>query len=422
MSKADHHVYTARCNNREAALSNIHDDKGMSSIRVLTVSTVDITLAKLLQPIIRRLKEEGFVSEAACADGDHAERLRAEGYIVHGMPFRRSVLTTSHIRAFFALYRLLRKGNYDIIHVHTPFAQVIGRLAAKLAGVPIVLYTSHGFQFHESRSRWARTLIVWIERLLGRWTDIIFTQSQEDAVAAVRLKLASSERVVWIGNGISLEVFHPGPVDPTVREEFDLGEQDRVIVFVGRIVREKGVLELVEAMARVLSKIPSARLLVVGDTLASDGDVAAKDLFKRSIAAHGIASAVRFAGLRDDVPRILRAANLMVLPSWREGMPRSVIEGMASGLPIVATNIRGCREEVVHQETGLLVSPRNPEALAAAIVEILSDSIRAREMGLRGYSRALELFDEQKVISRQLAEYFRLVQGLKATIPIGNDH
>src|SRR5688500_2377633 len=222
--------------------------EGARSLRVLTLTTVDITLGKLLLPLIHALRDEGFVSECASANGSYAEELRAEGFEVHSLPFKRKVMTLSHIAAFIRLYRLMRRRRYDVVHVHTPFAQVIGRIAARLAGVPVVLYTSHGFQFHDSRSPWARAMIIGIERLLGRWTDLIFTQSKEDAETAVRIGIAPGDRVLWIGNGIQLDRFKPKSAEVSVRGEFDLEPDHKVVGFIGRIVREKGVVELIEAM------------------------------------------------------------------------------------------------------------------------------------------------------------------------------
>ena len=383
---------------------------GVASLRVLTLTTVDITLGKLLLPLIHALRDQGFISECASADGYYAEELRGEGFEVHPVPFKRKVMTLSHFAAFLRLYRLMRQRRYDVVHVHTPFAQVVGRIAAKLAGVPVILYTSHGFQFHDSRSPWARAVIIGIERLLGRWTDLVFTQSKEDAETAVRVGIAPIDRVLWIGNGIQLDRFKPEPVDMTAREEFDLEPGHIVVGFIGRIVREKGVVELIEAMAQVISQAPAARLLVVGDTLASDGDTAAKRLVQRSIREHGLEDKVRFAGLRDDIPCLLRAMDVFVLPSWREGMPRSIIEAMAIGLPVVATDIRGCREEVVHGETGLLVPPKRPDRLAEAILAVVSDPPLAAEMGARGRQRAAEWFDEREVVQRQLLAYGKLLK------------
>ena len=392
---------------KTAALPKSHQ---ASSVRVLTLTTVDITISKLLLPLIHALRQRGFVAECACADGLDAEALREQGFVVHPITFKRRVFTPSHIVAFWQVYRLLREGEYDVIHVHTPFAQVIGRSAARLAGVPTIMYTSHGFQFHNSRSRLSRGLIIRIERWLGRWTDVLFTQSREDAESAIRLGIATRERVTWIGNGVQLDSFIPGPIDMSVRAEFDLLPDHKVVGFIGRIVREKGVLDLIDAMSLVVSEDPQSRLLVVGDTLASDGDTAAKRMVREAIRKHGLETVVRFAGMRDDIPRLLRAMDVFTLPSWREGMPRSIIEAMASGLPVVASDIRGCREEVVHGETGLLVPVRRPDRLAQALLTLISNPLQAKEMGARGRFRAIEWFDEREVVQRQLDIYDALVR------------
>jgi glycosyltransferase involved in cell wall biosynthesis len=379
-------------------------------LRVLTISTIDMTLGKLLLPVISALRDTGFTSECAAADGPYAQELRAQGFEVHPIAFRRKVISPSHLLAFVQMFLLMRRRRYDVVHVHTPFAQVIGRIAAKCAGVPLILYTSHGFQFHESRSKWARAVIIAIERWLGRGTDMIFTQSKEDAETAVAIGIAPKSKVLWIGNGISLDHFGPGPKDLELLEQFSLESTDRVVGFIGRIVREKGILELIEAMSRVVSKAPATKLLVVGDTLASDGDTAAKGLVKESIKRLGIEDKVRFAGLRDDIPDLLRIMDVFVLPSWREGMPRSIIEAMASRLPVIATDIRGCREEVVHGETGLLVPPRAAENLAEAILVLVLDRELAIKMGESGQERAKQHFDERRVVERQLIAYDELIK------------
>jgi glycosyltransferase involved in cell wall biosynthesis len=195
-----------------------------------------------------------------------------------------------------------------------------------------------------------------------------------------------------------------------VRKEFDFKARHRVVGFIGRIVREKGIEELIEAMAYVTSREPQARLLIVGDTLASDGDTEAKEVVKKAILKYGLQDKVRFAGLRDDVPRLLTALDIFVLPSWREGMPRSIIEAMATGLPVVATDIRGCREEVVHGDTGLLVPPKDPRELGEAILSLVCDDSLARKMGKRGREVALDWFDEDAVIERQIEAYYRLIE------------
>ncbi len=162
-----------------------------------------------------------------------------------------------------------------------------------------------------------------------------------------------------------------------------------------RVVREKGVFELVQASRRVIDWVPSARFVLIGDGPDLDG-------VKQLAREIGVESAWDFAGYRHDVRSLLARATLFVLPSWREGMPRSVIEAMAMGKPVVATDIRGCREEVVDGVTGLLVSVQDPTGLADAVVRIVSDDTLAARMGRAGRRRARDLYDERKVTRHQV--------------------
>jgi glycosyltransferase involved in cell wall biosynthesis len=395
------------------------DSRTPPAVRVLSVTTIDLTMGKLLAGLLAALRAEGYRIEGACADGPYAARLRAEGFVIHPIAFTRRVVSVRHPVAFAQLLRVMRRGRYHIVHVHTPIAQVLGRIAARLAGVPLIIYTSHGFQFHQSRPRWMRWAILQMERWLGRWaTDLLFTQSAEDAQTATDLHIVPADRVVWIGNGVEVERFGPDRVLTTGRAALGLRERDRVIGFVGRVVREKGVVELIEAMAQVRAAVPEARLLIIGDTLASDTDAAAKAAIRHRIALHGLEHAVIFTGFRDDVAAMLPLLDIFVLPSWREGMPRTILEAMASGLPVVATNIRGCREEVIDGETGLLVPPRDPATLADALIRLLSQPTLARQLGTAGRRRAFEVYDERLVIARQLQAYRAGLQTRGVTPPL----
>jgi len=403
------------------ASTTLSADRGSTirGIHVLSVTTVDVTMEKLVGGLLRALREEGYAVEGACADGPYAEGLRAEGFRMYPIAFTRRVVSFRHPIAFAQLVSLIRRRRYHVVHVHTPVAQVLGRIAARLTGVPLVIYTSHGFQFHESRPRWAQWAIRRVERWLGRWaTDLLFAQSSEDAQAAVGMGFMPPERVIWIGNGVDIARYGPTPTTPIRRQALGLRDADCVVGFIGRVVREKGVLELMDAMARVHAVVPDARLVVIGDTLASDDEAGVKAGIRLKIAQYGMDAAVIFAGFRDDVPALLPLLDVFVLPSWREGMPRTIIEAMASGLPVVATDIRGCREEVVDGETGLLVPPRDAAALAEALIRLLTDRALARRMGAAGRQRAVNLYDERLVIDRQLQAYRVMLQGLGVTLPM----
>jgi lipopolysaccharide/colanic/teichoic acid biosynthesis glycosyltransferase/glycosyltransferase involved in cell wall biosynthesis len=304
----------------------------------------------------------------------------------------------------------MKKEQFDIVHVHTPVAAALGRVAAWAARVPIVIYTAHGFYFHERMPGLIRRPLVWLEKLLCHITHLVFTQSYEDAVTAVRKAICPEEKVLWIGNGVDIGRFPVEPSSDGARESLGLCAQDKVVGFVGRLVREKGILELIQAMKLVVEAVPDAKLLLVGDTLDSDRDRKAKRAIGRLLDQDGLASRVLFTGFVEDIPRVMAAIDLFVLPSHREGMPRTIIEAMASGKPVVATDIRGCREEVVNGLTGLLVPVKNPAALAAAIVCVLSNLELAYEMGKQGRQRACALFDEGTVLDRQVRAYAEIVQ------------
>jgi lipopolysaccharide/colanic/teichoic acid biosynthesis glycosyltransferase/glycosyltransferase involved in cell wall biosynthesis len=303
----------------------------------------------------------------------------------------------------------MKEERFDIVHVHTPVAAVLGRVAAWAAGVPIVLYTAHGFYFHEHMHKRVRRLVVWLEKLLCRITDLIFTQSYEDALTAVREAICPEEKVLWIGNGVDIRRFATEPSSNGARESLGFSAQDKVVGFVGRLVREKGILELIQAMRLVVEGFPDAKLLLVGDTLDSDRDRTAKLALRREIGQDGLAHRIVFTGHVEDVASMIAAVDLFVLPSHREGMPRTIIEAMASGKPVVATNIRGCREEVVHGLTGLLVPVKDPAALATAIISLLSNPELTQKMGAESRRRAFELFDEQAVLNKQIKAYGEII-------------
>ncbi len=380
-------------------------------VRVLQLTVIDLSVAKLLLPLIRGLQQAGFEVEAACADGVYAREMRASGLVVHPLSFTRRGLTWRHLVVFGQLLRLLRRGRFDVLHTHTTLASVIGRLAGRLTGIPVIVHTAHGFRFHEHRHPITNAALIRLETVMGRYfTDHLFTVSGEDEQTAIRRRIVPADRVERINSvGVDAGRFDPALPAAASRASFGLGPADRVVGFVGRLVREKGVVELIAAMRAVVDAVPSARLLVVGDTLASDRDRGASAAVRDEVDRLGLRDHVIFAGFRDDVASMYRLMDVFVLPSWREGMPVTVIEAMASALPAVVTDIRGCREEVVDGVTGYVVPRRNAAALGQAILRLVSNADLARRMGEAGRRRAIELFDESKVVAQQVDAYRRLI-------------
>jgi glycosyltransferase involved in cell wall biosynthesis len=370
-------------------------------MKICQLCAVDFTLYHFLTPLMLRLEDAGHEVIGVCGEGPYLEKVRALGLHVEPVETARSFDMRKHLATYRRLLALFRREQFDIVHVHTPVAALIGRFAAWQARVPRIVYTAHGFYFHEGMALPKRMIFLVLEWLAGRVTDVLFTQAQEDAATARRWHLCAGGVIAAIGNGVDPKRFHPAgdPAEPAAtRQALAVPERAVVILMIGRLVAEKGYLELFEAMRAV-----DAVLWVVGERLPSDR-ASAIDQAAQAIARDPLlARRIRFLGYRDDVPQLLRAADIFVLPSHREGMPRSIIEAMLSGLPVVATNIRGAREEVVAGKTGALVPVRDPPALAAALGRLAADpDLRARQ-GAAGRARALELYDEAKVIARQLA-------------------
>jgi len=331
--------------------------------------------------------------------------VRAAGFRVETVPFERSYDLKAHRRAYRALRALFARERFDIVHTHTPIASVIGRLAARKAGVPRIVYTAHGFYFHERMPAWKRAPFVALERYAGRITDTLFTQSEEDAATARRLRLCRTGDVTAIGNGVDPARFRPDPaVRTAVRAALGTPDGRPVVMMVGRLVAEKGYPELVAAMRHV-----DAELWIVGERLASDHAGSVDRALADAEADPLLKARLRLLGYRKDVADLLAAADIFTLPSHREGMPRSIIEAMMTALPVVATDIRGSREEVVPGETGLLVPVAAPAVLAEALQRLVADPGLRSAYGAAGRARALALYDERKVIERQL-QHLGLVQ------------
>jgi len=378
--------------------------------RVAHVTTVDLSLRYLLLNQLERIRDEGYEVAGISADGPDVAVIEAHGIPHFAVPMTRRFTPLADLRALWALTRLMRRERFDIVHTHTPKAGLLGQLAARLSGVPVVVNTLHGFYFHDDTDPLPRRFYIWMERLAARCSDSILSQNEEDIGTAIAERIAPPELLKWLGNGIDVTRFDRRRLSDAslqaLREEIGLEADSRVVGFVGRLVEEKGILDLLEAAKSVAATVPEARFLIVGPYDEEKPDALRSDVAER----YGIADRCRFLGMRDDMPELYALMDVLVLPSYREGFPRAPMEASAMGVPAVVTDIRGCRETVEPGVNGLLVPVGDVDALARALVELLTDEPRRRRMGEAGRAIAEERFDEQKVFERVLEEYERLLR------------
>lgn len=391
----------------------------MCKVKVIHVSTIGSTAAILLRPQCEFLRALGYDVEfvfspeqlrpdqenlaSSTRTGNVASTatstLEGAGFRVTHIPISRNIapadaISVGRLAAYF------RRAKPEIVHTHTSKAGVVGRLAARMAGVPHVIHTVHGFPFTEGQSKAKYAAYVAVERWAGRLADILLSQSKEDVETARALGIRAQEGFpLCIGNGIDLRRFDPGrrnQLGEGLRHQLGLGSEP-VITIVARLTFEKGYAELVHALARLTDLEWTA--LFIG------ADEGAEAWVRSALAEFSLVERVRLLGERPDVERLLSVSDIYVLPSYREGLPRSVIEAQAMKVPAVVTNIRGCREVVTDGVTGLLVPPKDSEALAAALRCLLLHPAARLQMGEEARRRMEREFDEEQVFKRIATAY-----------------
>jgi lipopolysaccharide/colanic/teichoic acid biosynthesis glycosyltransferase/glycosyltransferase involved in cell wall biosynthesis len=295
-------------------------------------------------------------------------------------------------KALIALYRLMRREQPHIVHTHAAKPGVLGRVAARLAGVPVVVHTFHGHILHGYYGPLMTWLLRRMERTLARSSDRIIAVSEQVKQDLVRYGVASPEKISVIPLGFNLQPFlDSGKHRGALYRELGLTNGARLIGIVGRIFPIKNHRLFLEAAARVAAEESSARFVVVGDgALRPEMEAHARRL--------GIADRVAFTGWRRDLPRIYPDLDVLVVSSKNEGTPVSAIEAMASACPVVATRVGGLPDLIEDGETGRLVPSEDAPALAAAILRVLRDKEAAQQMARVARERVSERFRAERLI------------------------
>ncbi|MEQ1699014.1 MAG: glycosyltransferase family 4 protein [Ilumatobacteraceae bacterium] len=374
--------------------------------KLIHLTTTDMSLDWLLAPQLQAFAAAGYEVVGMSAAGPHVPHLAELGIRHVDVPsLTRAPSLAADVRALFELRRLLRAERPAILHTHNPKPGVLGRIAGRLAGVQVVVNTQHGL-YAQPTDRWQRRLPVYaLERLAAAFSHQELVQNQEDVETLVRTLKVPRRRVTWLGNGIDLRRFDGGrEARAAVRAEWGIGDDEVAIGVVGRLVREKGFAEIVEAARLLRTRGVTAPIVVIGpaDPDKRDG---LDDAALATAQEHGIV----FVGRRDDMPRCYAAMDVFLTATHREGFPRAAMEASASGLPIVATDIRGCRQVVEDGVTGVLVPVRDAAALAEAVAALVAEPSTRARLGAAAAAKATREFDQQRVIDVTLATYRRLL-------------
>jgi glycosyltransferase involved in cell wall biosynthesis len=381
-------------------------------LRIAHLVPTDRIAYLLLRANLLRLREAGYAVGLICGRvGEWGEELRREGVEVYHIPFAREPAPATDLRCAAALYRLLRRERFALLHSHNPKGGLLGPVVGKLARVPVVVHTVHGFLFNENARGPHRWLALAAERWTASWCDHLLFQSQEDYAYARDHGFKARNRLHLVGNGIDERRFDPDQ-HPQARQrkraELGLAEDHLVVGMVGRLVREKGFVEFFEMAGRVARQEPRARFLVVGIREEEQSDAIDPQAL---IATHGLEGRCLVLEQRRDMPELYRCMDLAVLPSHREGIPRALLEAGAMGVPIAASDIRGCREVIVDGLNGVLFPLKDVDAFTAGVRRLLEDEGERRRLGQAARERVRQEYTEARTAERLIGCYRQFLAG-----------
>jgi len=305
----------------------------------------------------------------------------------------RKIDPLSDFRTFIELCRLIRQEKPDIVHTHTSKAGFLGRWAGCIAGIPFIVHTPHGHVFFGHFNTMAAKLFLLIERLTAMITDRMVALTKGERQDYIKLFVARPDRIVTIHSGVDVEHYMNVPVNMAAKKRsLGLNPNSLVVGTVGWLLPIKGPMHLLNAMGKIWQIRLDVELVYVGK-----GDL--EEAIKQQALKMGASERVKVLGWRDDVHEIMPVFDLLALPSLNEGMGRVLVEAMAAGKPIVASNVGGIPDLVHHGKNGFLVKPGDETGLSVAIEKLLADENMRHAMGKRGQIVARD-FSEEKMIKK----------------------
>jgi glycosyltransferase involved in cell wall biosynthesis len=345
-----------------------------------------------------------LVRENARRDIGFVDRLRQAGVTTAIVPMQRSIRPVADFRAYRHLVQLMDGEAYNLVHAHSSKAGVLGRLAAWRAGVPAIIYTPNAFAFLGTRNR----LFFWLYRAIERWlgqhvTQAVVCVSASEVALAQRERIVPADRLVLIENAIDVSILARSEDKNAARVALGLNPDRPVVGFIGRLAAQKGIECVVEAAHLAVDRGVDAQFVLVGE-----GEL--EDTVRQMIVQHHLEAYVALAGYRQDIPQVMAAIDIFVLPSMYEGLSYALMEAMAAGRAIIATTVMGNRDLIQNEETGLLVPPGDACALAGAMARLLSRPDERERLGSRAQAAALARPTPEQVAQQMIALYVRILE------------
>jgi len=386
----------------------------MKKIKILQVTQEPVTIWAFLRELIHELENRGYEVETACNDKDIniIKQLKEEKIKVNIIDIRRSVNPVNVVKSFMQFYKLMKAKRYDIVIVHTPIVSFISRFAAFFAKVPVIIYTSHGLPFMKGLNPVRNAVFAMLEKFAGKVTSAMICVNNEDFDTAKKLRMVKSDKIFKInGIGVDTEYYKVRKIISSCEDSafYDMLSSEegakhtagevKYVGFIGRLIKEKGIIEFLEAADAILKKRSDICFIIAGF-----GPL--EGFVENFINDRKLQDKIRFMGFIKDTRSIYQKIDIFVLPTYYpEGLPRTILEAMSMEVPVVATDIRGCRQLVEDGVTGFLIPAKNAKKIEDAVLKLSDDKELRVKMGQLGRKKVEREYNIIKIIDEQIKIY-----------------
>lgn len=365
--------------------------------KILYITTISRTINAFLVPHIERLIEEGYsVDCACCIDKPVNENLIKKGVKVYDIPFSRNPLNPKNFKAYKMLVEIMKQNNYEIVHVHTPVASVYGRLLKFKFKNLKTIYTVHGFHFFKGAPKINWMIYYPIEKIMAKFTDVIITINEEDYNMAKTFNIKETYKID--GVGIDLNCYNSSLYDKSEeRKKLNLNDDEFVILMIAEVNKNKNHIQIINAVEKLVRKGKKVKLLCAGDGVMFDE--VCKLVEDRNLDEY-----IKMLGFRTDINELIASCDIGVLMSYREGLPRNIMELMAFGKPVIGTNIRGIRDLIEDGKNGFLVDVGDVDQTVSAVECLMDDSDKFGFMSINA-SEMIEKYSVEAIMDEVMKVY-----------------
>ena len=353
---------------------------------------------------IQGLKRKGYTVELACGPGgpmvDAALDSEIPVTIVNSMV--REIAPILDLRCLIENYKFLKRNRFDFVHTHSTKGGIIVRFAAKLAGVPIIVHTIHGTPFQWGFSWALNKTAILLEKIVALFSDKLIAVANLVKQEFLDVNICPGEKIETIYSGIDFSAFDVSVDVEAKKKELGIRPDEQIVGTVGHLVERKGHIYLIEAAQQILEKTPNVRFIIAGE-----GPY--RQEIEKKIVECKLSDKVMLLGNRDDVPELLSIMDIYVQPSLAEGLGRSMTEALYMKRPVIATAVNAVPELIEHEKTGLLIPPKEPQAIADAIQDLLSHPEKRKRLGENAHRKVFPEFSANLMVNRIENLYLRLL-------------